>query len=350
MANSSNGSQINALTATRAVAAILVFIHHFGTGVFPFNKAVYFFSSGNIAVGYFFVLSGFVLYISYSNKDISYSSYISKRIGRIVPVYWIALLLAVLAGVIYYSYNWHSWQAFREFTYSALFIQAWIPSYPMCLNGPGWTISIEMFFYFIFPFLLLLQKKNLKIFAALTVVLYTLAQYFHLKYYPDRHSLPDNIVDTVFFNPVMHINQFMIGMIGAYLYGLMKNKGKNLKWLPFVLFAVIVFLIAERPENISYQVGLISPIFMVFIISIALCQPRVLNYKPLVYLGEISYGIYILQQPVYKLAGNFNTLHLHIPPDIFFWLALLLLIAIASFSYNYIEVPLKRKITGLKLR
>jgi peptidoglycan/LPS O-acetylase OafA/YrhL len=207
-----------------------------------------------------------------------------------------------------------------------------------------------MFFYVLFPFLLLLQKKQLKVFVVLTVILYVLAQYFHLRYYPERHSLSDNIVDTVFFNPVMHISQFMIGMVGAFIYGMIKNKALKLTWVPLVLFLIIVILITERPENISYHVGLIAPVFMFFIISVAVYQPKFLTLKPLVYLGEISYGIYILQQPVWKFFGNINTRHIHIPDQIFFWIALGLLVCIASLSYTYIEVPLKRKISNLGVK
>src|ERR1035437_10821131 len=95
--------QINSLTATRAIAAIMVFIHHFGRDIFPFNRCPSVFTSGNIAVGYFFMLSGFVLYITYYLKDISFGDYIKKRISRIVPIYEIALLLTIFFAVYFYN-------------------------------------------------------------------------------------------------------------------------------------------------------------------------------------------------------------------------------------------------------
>ncbi len=348
MTNAPQGSQINALTATRAVAALLVFIHHFGTDVFPFSLAPYFFGSGNIAVGYFFVLSGFVLYISYTGKDFSYGNYLSKRIGRIVPIYEIALLLAVYDGVAFFNYNLHSAQSVKEILYSAFFVHAFIPSYPLVLNGPGWTISIEMFFYVLFPLLLVLQNKNIRIFIVLTILLFIASQYFHLKYYPQRRALDDNIVDTVFFNPVIHLSQFLLGMIGGYIYNARKNFARLPGWLPSVLFVVIVLLIAYRPENISYHTGLIAPLFMLLIIGIAINQPRMLGVKPFVYLGEISYGIYILQQPVYKYFDAINKAHWHMPKQYFFWLALALLLLIASATYYTIEMPLRKKIGSMR--
>lgn len=344
MAAEHRGTQIEALTATRAVAALLVIIHHFGTHIFPFNRAPYFFSSGNIAVGYFFVLSGFVLYLSYFDKRIGYREYLVKRLARIAPVYWIALMMSVCAGVIFFHYSPGSAQALRETLLSALFLQAWVPTYPLCLNGPGWTISIEMFFYVIFPVLLLLQKRYFKVFLLLTVCFYVLSQYFHLKYYPERFGLPDEITDTIFFNPVMHLNEFMIGMLGGFIYFKYGQRLANFKWGPFTGALFIVLLIALRPANVSYHTGLIAPVFMLFVVCVASSNPTALNFRPLVYLGEISYGMYILQQPVFKILGQINERKFHISEIMFFYVSLAVLIILTALVYRFAELPLKKKI------
>jgi peptidoglycan/LPS O-acetylase OafA/YrhL len=336
--------QINSLTSTRAFAAIMVFIHHFGRDVFPFSRFPSVFTSGNLAVGYFFLLSGFVLYISYYNREVGYSDFLIRRVSRIVPVYEIALLLTIVLAVHYQNYNIHAVQSMKEIGFSAFLVHAFIPSYPLVLNGPGWTISVEMFFYALFPAMLLLQKKSLRTFVAITAVLFVLAQYFHLKYYPQRHALPDNIVDTVFFNPVFHFSQFLLGMIGGYIFTHLKSSVPKLRWLPLALFTGIILIIAYRPENISYHVGLIAPLFLLMIVSIAWTDNKTLNLKPLVYLGEISYGIYILQQPVYTFLDTFNNRHLHIPKQYFFWMALFGLVAVAAASYHLLELPLRKKV------
>ena len=137
--------RVNALTATRAVAALMVVIHHFGGSVFPFNKLPAIFRNGNIAVSYFFVLSGFVLFISYYRQQPAYGNYIKRRIGRIVPVYLLALLLSISLAFGFDHYTL-SGESVKQVVFSTLLLQAFIPSYPLTLNGPGWTISVEMFF------------------------------------------------------------------------------------------------------------------------------------------------------------------------------------------------------------
>jgi peptidoglycan/LPS O-acetylase OafA/YrhL len=346
----SSRSQINSLTATRAIAAIMVFIHHFGRAVFPFNRCPSVFTSGNIAVGYFFILSGFVLYIAHYNKVIGFGDFFRKRAARIVPVYEAALLLTILFAVHFSNYDVHSLQHIKEMGFSAFFVQSFIPSFPLVLNGPGWTISVEMFFYLLFPFLLVLQKKSTWLFGSITLTLFILSQYFHLKYFPQRHSLPDNIVDTVFFNPAIHLSQFLTGMMGGYVFTKIRETAPRLKYLPLAIFAVIIALLAYRPEKVSYHVGLIAPLFLLLILSIAVNNTKTLNFRPLVYLGEISYGIYILQQPIYSFLDILNQRHLHLAPLYFFWFALGVLILIASVSYHLMELPLKKRINAFGVK
>ncbi len=340
-------AQINALTSTRAVAAIMVVIHHFADAVFPFSALPRVFHSGDIAVSYFFVLSGFVLFISYHDETISFGDFFKRRVARIVPVYILALVLMILVAVGFLNYSLNG-VAFKEIALSGLFLQAYVPSYPLVLNSPAWTISVEMFFYALFPLFLMLLNKNRTVFMTATLLLFVLAQYFHLKYYTQRWSLPDSIVDTVFFNPVVHINQFLIGMTGGYLFINKRTIMPKSSWVTLALFSLVILLIAARPDNISYQVGLIAPVFMLFIFSVAVSQPTFLNAKAFVFLGEISYGIYILQFPVFKFLKAINGQYMHIPGQYFFFIGLVVLLTVSAMSYLLFEKPLRQKINSLK--
>jgi peptidoglycan/LPS O-acetylase OafA/YrhL len=337
-------SQIKALTATRAIAAIMVVIHHYGGQVFLFNRFPKIFHNGNTAVSYFFVLSGFVLYISYNGLKIGYGDYLRKRIGRIVPVYLLALGLFIPVAVSFYDYVIDR-AAITEIILSATFLQAYIPGYALTLNSPAWSISVEMSFYLVFPLLLLFLNKSLRGFIIVAILFFTFSQVLHLKYYTEKWWGEGHYMeDFVFFNPVMHINQFMIGMIGGYIYE--KWKLAKLHWLvnPCML-VVVIALMAFRPDNVSYQVGLIAPVFMLFILGIAINDPKMLRAGWLVFLGEISYGIYILQKPVCDWLGIMNIRHFHIAGQYFFFIQLGVLIVVAGISYTYMEKPLRRLIS-----
>jgi peptidoglycan/LPS O-acetylase OafA/YrhL len=196
---------------------------------------------------------------------------------------------------------------------------------------------------------LMLLNKNRTVFITATLLLFVLAQYFHLKYYAQRWSLPDSIVDTVFFNPVVHISQFLVGKIGGYLFINKRTIMPKSSWVTLALFSLVILLIAARPDNISYQVGLIAPVFMLFIFSVAVSQTTFLNAKAFVFLGEISYGIYILQFPVFKFLIAINERYMHISGQYFFYIGLVVLLVVSALSYVLFEKPLRRKINSLNL-
>ncbi len=340
------GKQINALTTTRGVAAIMVVIFHFGWIYFPFNRFTNFFQHGALAVGYFFILSGFVLYTAHREKSIVYADYIRKRIARIVPVYLFALAFFVCLSYHYSGFSFTPYNI-KLIVVHALLLQAYIPDYAMNLNIPAWTLSVEMCFYLLFPFFLVILKRNTKFFIVMTIVLYLSSQIIHLHYFPLRHVLSSNIIDTVMFSPLIHINQFLIGMFGGYLFGKIGLPNRKYGWLALTMFVIIVFLMAFMPQSLSCHAGLIAPVFMLFILSLSVSNPRILNIRPLVFIGEISYGIYILQMPVFMWLDNLNIRYLHIDKQRFFYFFFCMLVLVASMSYYFFENPIRKKINSL---
>lgn len=341
-------SKIDSLTATRAVAAILVVIHHFGTGTFPFSYAPDLFKNGNLAVGYFFALSGFVMYHTYSTKSVPYSTFLKRRAAKIFPLYFLALFITIIIPVL--THYFHPGNALpqnltKQILFSVTFVQAWVPNYALSLNGPGWSLSIEAFFYVFFPLLLIFQEKRINLFILFTIALYIATQAFHLHYFPYKAVLSSRMQDVVFFNPLLHLNQFLIGMLGAYVFSKTKISVATARVIAILSTVLIITLIAWRPHNISYHTGLITPLFAVFIISVALADPRLLKIKPFVLLGSASYGIYILQLPVYELFSLANN-YMHISAAYFFYSYLIVLITISILCYYYIEKPMHRWINS----
>jgi len=333
---------INSLTATRGLAALLVVIFHYGCTVFPFSLAEHFFRSGNLAVNYFFVLSGFVMYRTYSTRHITYKDFIRRRFARIYPAYLLAIILAVIPVL----YGWVSLHTPIEgkFTTGLLLnlglLQAYIPGYALTVNSPGWSLSVEMFFYILFPLLLAFQLKNTKRFVWIAAAVYLTTQLIHFwlidswqPVYPSRRH------EFIYYHPVFHLNLFMVGMCGAYVMERVKKLSSNFAAL--LVFAVIVLLINYMPSGISMHNGLLAPLFLLLIVLIAGKDPRLLNAAPLVFLGEISYGIYILQEPVHYYIYHFNEDYLHLGGPAFFYLYLAILLLCSAISYRLVELPLR---------
>ncbi len=295
--------RIEALTFYRFIAAIMVVAHHFGNGLVSFTMA-------NQMVTFFFVLSGFVMTIAYYPRaEFGIKLYVVNRVSRIVPVYLVALVLT-----IYFPYFVASPTATGIFL-SLTFLQSWFPPYPLSINFPAWSLSVEMFFYVLFPFILSSLKKtspSLLILAA--VIFWGLTQVVLMKllnsaFYSGRLSASH---DLIYFFPLSHLCSFLLGIGGASLFLQHKEKWNipaafSLLLISSILMSIIFHYKFEK--MISFLVGydlklggsFYAPVFIALILITSFSNnffTRVLSLKFPILLGEASYALYILQVPV----------------------------------------------------
>jgi peptidoglycan/LPS O-acetylase OafA/YrhL len=330
--------QLDALTTTRGIAALLVVVFHFGCTVFPFNLAEHFFRSGNLAVGYFFVLSGFVMYYTYHNRPRHYNLFLKKRLIRIVPAFYVALALSAtwliaeggLSGPLF----------LRQMILNLTFTQAFFPGYALTINSPGWSLSIEMFFYLLFPALLAFANKDTRRFLWFVATFFLVSQVVHLmmvaKYKPQWGTA---FHEFVYYFPLFHFNQFFVGMAGGYLY--FQYKKRLIKYSSLWPLLTIILLVSVVPAAVSLHNGLLAPLFMLLVVAVALNNAAFLRWRPLVFLGEVSYGIYIFQEPVHKYVEDMNARYLHIPPQAIFYFYVLVLVGVAAICYYLVERPIR---------
>ena len=339
------------ITFTRFIAAVAIVILHFGELVYPFNKNVLdpFIAHINLGVSYFFILSGFVMIIAYFNKqkqEINRTSYYINRFARIFPLYLFALFLVV---VLYAASGYEI--KLRDVVLASLGIHAWYPPSSFTLNFPGWSLSVELFFYALFPFLLnrIYTKFSLRKVALIIIVIWLLSQIFInaalvTPFYKGELS---NSYFFLFYFPLLHLNQFLVGnLAGLYVMLLHKGKGRN---YDFVILSILLLFVAliKVDLNVTYHNGLLAVLFVPLIVLITLNRgyiTRLFSKRAFIFLGEISFGIYILQYPVYlfcikvfESAGIQNK-------ALIFYLYLVFLIIVSALCYRYIEVPARNKI------
>lgn len=338
--------RIEQLTFTRFVAAIAIVVYHFGMDLYPFNsKAVsVLFEQAFIGVSYFFILSGFVMIIAYGNrKVIDIRQFYLNRFARIYPAYILALIL-VLAYLVIRN---------REIPVLSLgldifVMQSWFPPHPLAINPPGWSLTVEFFFYAIFPFLFNLFYSKLSFGRIVFWVLLIWAStqiFFNIMVNSSFYEgLPSKSHDFLFYFPIMHLNEFLVGNLGGLLYLRIRNNAVKFKDGFIIILLAVIILLLRFPLNLNYHDGLLAIVFLPFIVILALSNGRIsslFNRKPLVFLGEISFGIYILQIPVFQwirgiliLAGIDNEY-------VLFYLCLSSLVLFSGLSYIYLEKPLR---------
>lgn len=338
--------RIEQLTFTRFVAAISIVIYHYGLGSYLFNNEYFsfIFKQANVGVSYFYTLSGFVMIIAYSGKKTKFYTYIKNRLARIYPVYILALFL-VLASHSFKNVNIY------DLTLNIFMVQSWVPGKALTINIPGWSLSVELFFYITFPFLLsyFYSKKSFKNIAIWVVGFWIISQLvFHLITWNKIAIFNYNFSDMK-YHPLMHFNQFLIGNL-AGLYFLRKKKIKQKKYYFHIIsILLLLLLVLKFPIGLNFHNGLLVIIFIPLILLISLSKNiliKIITKKPFVFLGEISFGIYILQRPIWNFFSDYRLeKYLNLDKELdftkSFLLRLILLIILSSISYLFFEKPLR---------
>ena len=212
-----NQLMLNSIQILRALAAWLVVFHHYMQIAHNFeltdSLSVTLFKYGAIGVDLFFIISGFVIYLSASGKTQTPKKFAMHRIARIAPAYWLFTLIT--AAILIYAPGIIPLTLYQPLFLikSLLFIPAQNPAgiglFPIITVG--WTLNYEMAFYAIFFFSLYAPAK-LRIPAIVIGVLLL------------RQAVPELGGDFSFFTNNI-IFEFLFGIFIAYAYqkGLIKK-------------------------------------------------------------------------------------------------------------------------------
>ncbi len=340
-----NRNYIPQLTFFRFLAAILVVILHYCYGP-PFNSSYFhnFIRKGDAAVSFFFFLSGVVLTVSYWEKaSISLKDFFIKRFARIYPVYFLAFALVV--GILLIGGSPTNMDSgICQF----LAIHAWVPPYALDLNYPSWSVSVEMLFYVLFPFLLLYFKRipfsNFFVIALLLHLLGILQIVFLSKTLNTLFPGQDyNVRMFIVHFPLWHLNAFIFGVFGGVLILRLRSQNKKYILAPlwwWLIGSVLIFLILNT-NNILREYshnGLLSPLFLLICVGLSLDNSflvKWLSKKPLVYLGNVSYAVYLLQYPVLMLFLKIFKQSGITGENFIYYL--LLLTVLSCFTYSFYE-------------
>ncbi|MEP6656985.1 MAG: acyltransferase [Betaproteobacteria bacterium] len=352
------------LTFTRFAAAMSVVLTHFGQDI-PVIDTVpwsYFLRQGSSMVSYFFVLSGFIMATVYWELEgrADRRAYWAARFARIYPVYILALVfMMALGGPEKGSHP--GW----TFVLNATMIQAWLPTFAVTGNPPGWSLSAEAFFYLAFPFCLPLLRGSRGVWRPFVVVglVWLVSQVGH---HVGRQALELHFVESlhnaIHYDPLLHFNSFLVGAFASLMLRRRGGQrtgaarpGETGASLAMVLASVALVAAAllmlgrgvyVAGAFLSATNGLLAPIFALFIAALSVdTSPwtRWLAWWPLVALGEMSYAVYMLQDPmrelVYRLVSRSS---LNVPPVPLFWMFVLALLAVSAAVWRWYERPLRR--------
>lgn len=207
---------IRPLTSFRFAFAVMVFVSHSDVLRDASPEMMWLFDNvckeGYIGVTFFFVLSGFILSYTYNeriaSKSIVYKTFLVKRIARIYPMHLLTLIM-ITPLIIQENPDYKLIDFIKHTVANASLVQSFIPfeSYYFSFNGPSWSLSVEMFFYCLFPLIVLgshrLTLKMMGTLLTITLVTISLSMIMVNELY--QHFIFD-------INPLARLVDFAIGM------------------------------------------------------------------------------------------------------------------------------------------
>jgi peptidoglycan/LPS O-acetylase OafA/YrhL len=346
--------RLNALTGLRSFAAVNIVFFHFSNPQWfgPLAPVV---NAGFASVSFFILLSGYVLAYNYAERarsgKLDAVRFYKARFTRLYPIYLLSLLMAW--RMIPQEYAAHSHTMFwAGMILSPLLLQGWIPEIATFLNTPAWTMSAESFYYLLFPLLARWKRPNrippilgrLAVVWALGMVPGTL----YILTNPDGIPHPDRFsygpwLQALKFTPLPHLMSFAFGVLLAGVDELMARDGWLRFWLGVFGFVSIFFLLwlgSYVPYAIIHD-GLLMPLFGCVILGLSGINPlsKALGIKPLVFVGEASYCLYLLHFNFWNLIHDTRVLDRVGLARYDPWISYVLLVALALLALHYVEKP-----------
>lgn len=333
--------KIPSLNGLRAISILIVIICHLSLYIDSINNYnsinwikpfIEFIKDGQMAVNIFFVISGYLITTLLENEEIknvkiSIKNFYIRRILRIFPAYYFML------GVYFILQCLHLIKIPAEAWLTAITYTKYFNWEVDWYTGHAWSLSIEEHFYLIWPLLFILGKKTRKISA---IVLIFLAPTFRLLDYYYDISFIDEL--TIF----LRIDSIAIGC----LFAIYKNKIISIlqvRWQFAFYTSLFLLFFLRYLQNIQidfinpfgYTNGTFGCISISVIMMYSIYGPqnywfKLLNLKPIDFIGRLSYSLYLWQQMFIYNSRHWTT---HLPYNI------LIIFAMALFSYYLIEKP-----------
>lgn len=324
----------------RAIAVIAVIIFHCG-----------FLPNGYLGVDVFLVISGFlitkIIYADFLEDKYTVAVFYERRFRRIIPLVLLTVTVVLILGLLFMlpddlenlsqsviATNFFGNNVLQYLTVGDYW-DVWNDYKPLLHT---WSLGVEEQFYVIFPFLFILLKSNKKYLQPSLVVL-TIGSVL-LFIFTKNDAFRFYLLPTRFF-------EIAVGGLAA----LNIDKIKGNLGISVVSFAVLIFMLFFElglPTELEIIVTVLASVSLIYFNRSSHFINKLLENKAIVYLGTISFSLYMWHQVILAYFRYTVTQEITVK-----WLLILLIATfiISVLSYNYVENYLrdKRNITTKKL-
>lgn len=367
---SDHSGKLLPLESLRGLAALAVVLHHFKVNS-HFHGAII--EHAWLMVDFFFVLSGFVITLNYQDRLRSWSDvarFQTKRFARLYPLHllllivflgieclkWVALQRLGLSGGSQ-PFEENSWESF---TANVTLLHNWTWA-ELTWNYPSWSISAEYYTYLLYGLIVLGTVGRKSLF----VILAALIAFGAALVLGQTGFGIGNVA-----GPARVLLSFFLGVLSFQLYRYLDLRNKVTSGIWAILPVALAIWIELHQTGPMDPLNLFEPlVFCMVVLAFAGLHPSTLVYRlstvrPLVYLGTISYGIYMIHAAVWWGINQVGKFALGMSPqmtvlgdsyvdfqpiamaDVATLIGLVIVFILAHISYHMFERPMMRRITG----
>lgn len=315
----------------RGVAVFFVVVYHFFPGVLR---------GGFIGVDVFFVISGYVIQRQLkSMKRFDFIEFYSRRVLRIFPSLIIVLFATIISGRYFFfdyplrllynsaisssifSTNYYFFSSTNYFDLNSI-------SKPLL---PLWSLAVEEQFYLLWPILFWIFRKQFrKVNQAL--ILFSISSALVLGHISQSYNFYS--LQTRFWEIALGIH---LNSISPNISSRLLSRGRGPLTLLMIIIAFTGFGESTWPN--------LATILVVLTTAILIANPgrllvNLLSSKYFLFLGKISFPLYLVHWPLLSFYNNMKPSHIPITDR---FILILIAIALAFLLYRFIEIPIQRQ-------
>lgn len=276
-----NASRLLGVDALRGVAAAMVLVFHYSTRFGQLHGPTpglgFEFDGGRLGVQLFFMISGFVIFMTLDRTKHP-SEFVVSRFSRLYPVFWVAVLLTGIAELATHTLGER--YGFKTVALNLLMVHGLfqVPD----IDGAYWTLQVELLFY--------LSMLTVWLFFGFSHFRLLLAGWLALAFVKLALtpwlgvSFPNVLTEFLVLD---YIPWFAMGMV-LYL-----SRNKNRHRADVALFALAIGCVAC---GTSVELTLVTLGFATLLAVAVIRPPAILLARPIVWLGAISYPLYLVHE------------------------------------------------------
>lgn len=335
----------------RAIAVLSVVLFHLNEIFLP---------GGFIGVDIFFVISGFLisnhLLSDIKSSNFAFSRFYLKRARRILPALYVCILFTIVLSVLFllpFDVKRAVKTATEALVYKANYYFAYYVDYfaPSTTEFPFlhlWSLSVEEQFYFVLPAILFsvakftsILKINLKKYLSILLICIFFASIIWTEYCLNQ----ENLKKLAFYDSFSRASEFLVGVFLAVFNLKITKKylAEVASTLGFMILIASLYLIHPQTRFPGWW-ALLPCLGTALIISSAAEKTtfigKFLSLKPVVFIGVISYSLYLYHWPIMAIVRYTNSQIFFTPVQIFWIFAVSVILAILS--WRFVELPFRK--------